>query len=149
MPGHGELIDIPDCDPTDHSVPIEPVPGPRPVWTSRSPEEGPRVWEDRYRPPHLSAALADQLHHVDSDTRSVWLQDGSSIQDEDDRLRAFRSTDDTIRLMIAQALARGWSGLNMRGDEAFLRRAVRLAIEAGLEMAGRDCPSSNDLEQAA
>lgn len=138
VPGHGELIDIPACDPTDHSVPIEPVPGPRPVWTSRSPEEGPRVWEDRYRPPHLSAALADQLHHVDSDTRSVWLRDGSSIQDEDVRLRAFRGTDDTIRLMIAQALARGWSGLNMRGDEAFLRLAARLAVEAGLEMAGRD-----------
>lgn len=136
-PGQGDLIDIPDHDPAEDPM-QEAEPGAVPERGRPTPEAAPRLWADRYRPPYLDAAMARRIRYLDDEMQTVWLEDGSRLEDSDDRLRAFRSTDDTIRLMIAQALARGWSGLNMRGDEAFLRLAARLAVEVGLEMAGRD-----------
>lgn len=136
-PGQGEMINIPDHDPSLGPVP-EAEPGALPDWGRPTPEAAPRLWADRYCPPHLDAAMAGRIRYLDDEMQTVWLEDGSRLEDSDDRLRAIRGTDDTIRLMIAQAQTRGWSGLNMRGDEAFLRRAVRLAFEAGLEIAGRD-----------
>jgi hypothetical protein len=137
VPGQGDLIEIPDHDPAEGPVP-EAEPGAVPDRGRPTPEAAPRLWADRYRPPHLDAAVARRIRYLDDEMQTVWLEDGSRLEDSDDRLSAIRGTDETIRLMIAQALARGWSGLNMRGDEAFLRRAVRLAVEAGMEMAGRD-----------
>lgn len=136
-PGQGDLIDIPDHNPALGPVP-EAEPGTLPDWGRPTPGGAPRLWAERYRPPHLDAAMAGRIRYLDDEMRTVWLEDGSRIEDGDNRLRAIRATDETIRLMIAQARARGWSGLNMRGDETFLRRAARLAFEAGLEMAGRD-----------
>ncbi|MCB5412263.1 hypothetical protein H0485_20025 [Pseudogemmobacter sp. CC-YST710] len=40
--------------------------------------------------------------------------------------------------MIAAALAKGWTGLSIKGEEAFLRVATRIALEEGIEIQGRD-----------
>jgi len=130
-PGYGESVDIPN--PTAEPAAAEgPPPKPKPS------DYKSRLWSDLYGSGSLPDDLHAQLRYVDAEARSVWLQDGSSIKDEGARLRAFRSTDATIHLMIAQAKSKGWSGLSMRGDEAFLRRATRLAYAEGLTIAGRD-----------
>ncbi|MCJ8140126.1 LPD7 domain-containing protein [Falsirhodobacter halotolerans] len=96
------------------------------------------AWQDLYGPKVLSDDLAGLLRYVDSRTRTVWLQDGSCIRDRDTRLVAEDSTTATILVMIAQARAKGWSGLSIRGDELFLREAVRLAVAEGMAVGGRD-----------
>ena len=85
----------------------------------------------------LPEDLIAKLRFVDYRKRRIWLQDGSSVEDQEIRLKAHSRSHDTIRLMIAQAQLKRWSGISVRGDAAFLRNATRLAFAAGIEIAGR------------
>ena len=86
----------------------------------------------------LPEDLIAKLRFVDYRTGRMWLQDGSSIEDLEDRLKAHSRSHDTIRLIIAQARLKRWSGISARGDAAFLREVTRVAFAEGLEIAGRD-----------
>ena len=86
----------------------------------------------------LPEDLIAKLRFVDYRTGRMWLQDGSSIEDQELRLKAHSRSHDTIRLIIAQARLKRWSGISARGDAAFLREVTRVAFAEGLEIAGRD-----------
>ncbi|WP_405402600.1 LPD7 domain-containing protein [Paracoccus sp. Ld10] len=96
------------------------------------------IWQDLYHRGVISDELAGKLRYVDGRTRTVWLQDGSSIRDTGARLTVRERTHDTLRLMFAQATAKGWSRISVRGDEEFLREAARYAVAQGIEIAGRN-----------
>jgi hypothetical protein len=120
--------------------PQQPIPSVEIIAETTDTEEAPRSprnWHARYQPPFITKEDAALIRHIDPETHSIRLNDGSTIIDTETRLAARDQTEATIRLMLDQVRKRGWSGISVRGDEAFLRQATRMAHQAGIDITGR------------
>lgn len=107
-----------------------------PPQPGKSPRPKPR--QPTFDETRLPEYLIAKLRFVDYRTRRIWLHDGSSVEDLEHRLRIRDRNHDAIRLMVAQARLKQWSGISAQGDANFLRAAARLAFAEGIEIAGRD-----------
>lgn len=94
-------------------------------------------------------ALAATVRRVDLEGDAgprVYLNDGSSIADQGERLTVAGAwqgrgqgraepSDAAIVAMVALAKAKGWGSIELQGDERFKERAARAATRAGLAVA--------------
>ncbi|QUS36375.1 LPD7 domain-containing protein [Falsirhodobacter algicola] len=101
----------------------------------RSPQS--RAWERLYGKDTLPKDLRETLMEVDVPDRRIVLTDGAGLHDVGPRIHMTGATEDAVRVVIAQAQAKGWTGLSIRGDEMLLRTAARIAEEAGFPITGR------------
>lgn len=86
----------------------------------------------------FGATLPDDLlmalRWIDRDSRTVRLVDGSAVMDHGDRISATNATDLAIKLMIAEAQAKGWGRIRINGTPEFQRLAVAMTVRAGLDV---------------
>lgn len=80
----------------------------------------------------LPEDLLMALRWVDRNSRTVRLTDGSAVTDHGERISANRPTILAVKLMIAEAQAKGWTSIAVRGSAEFQRMAVAEATQAGL-----------------
>jgi len=72
------------------------------------------------------------LRHVDRNTRTVRLADGAVVIDHGERISSTHTTELAIKLMVAEAHAKGWRRLTVAGSAEFQRLATAEAQRAGL-----------------
>lgn len=96
-----------------------------------------KLWQELYTAPTLPSELEAKLRYVDPKTKSVWLDDKSSIKDMGRKMRGYRTTDATLNLMVLQAKAKGWSGIKISGSEQVLRNATRAAFAQRMTIEGK------------
>jgi hypothetical protein len=82
----------------------------------------------------LSEDLLMALRWIDRDSRTVRLVDGSAVMDHGDRISATNATELAVKLMIAEAQAKGWERIKVNGTPEFQRLAVAMAVRAGLDV---------------
>jgi len=86
----------------------------------------------------FGATLPDELlmalRWIDRDSRTVRLTDGSAVVDHGDRISTSNATELAIKLMIAEAQAKGWERIRINGTPEFQRLAVAMANRAGLNV---------------
>jgi len=80
----------------------------------------------------LPDELLMALRWVDRNSRTVRLTDGSAVTDHGERISANRPTTLAVKLMIAEAQAKGWTSIAVRGSAEFQRQVIAEALRAGL-----------------
>lgn len=75
---------------------------------------------------------------VDVSDRRISLADGAKLHDVGGRINITGATEDAVRVVFAQAQAKGWTELSIRGDEHLLRTAAHVAEETGFPLTGRN-----------
>lgn len=80
----------------------------------------------------LPEELLMALRWVDRSSRTVRLTDGSAVTDHGERISANRPTTLAVKLMIAEAQAKGWTAITINGSAEFQRLAIAEALRAGL-----------------
>ncbi|WP_255465914.1 relaxase/mobilization nuclease domain-containing protein [Salipiger sp. IMCC34102] len=127
--------DCPAC-PTDRPRILRAAPGQVETTLTRSQTFKRTLMERTYVAITLSDDLVRAVRRVDLDgvPPVVTLHDASVIVDEGSRITASASDDDEVqaRLMVAMAVAKGWTECDVAGEPAFLRAVAQAAAEAGL-----------------
>lgn len=86
----------------------------------------------------FGATLPDDLllhlRWVDRASRTVRLTDGAVIVDHGERITASKSTGLAVKLMLAEAQAKGWSSVKISGSAEFQRLAIAEAARLGLSI---------------
>lgn len=95
-------------------------------------------------PPELLKALS----WIDRDRRTVRLIDGSAVIDHGDRISSTRSTELSVRLMLSEAKAKGWSSIRVSGSNEFQRQVVAEAVREGLKISNPELQSLVSRERA-
>lgn len=80
----------------------------------------------------LPEELLMALRWVDRNSRTVRLTDGSAVTDHGERISANRPTTLAVKLMIAEAQAKGWTSIAVRGSAEFQRQVIAEALRTGL-----------------
>ncbi len=90
-----------------------------------------RLWTTLY-----GGTLPDEvlmsLRYVDTASKTVRLTDGAEIRDHGTRLITTRTTEHAVKLMVAEAQAKGWTSITLKGSAEFKRMAAVAAVRAGL-----------------
>lgn len=90
-----------------------------------------RLWTTLY-----GGTLPDEvlmsLRYVDTASKTVRLTDGAEIRDHGTRLTTPRTTEHAVKLMVAEAQAKGWTSITLKGSTEFKRMAAVAAVLAGL-----------------
>ncbi len=97
----------------------------------------------------LPEELFTAIRWIDRDTRTVRLADGAVVIDHGDRISGTRTTDLAVKLMIAEALAKGWTSISINGSVEFKRLALAEAVRAGLTIANPELHPLVQREQTA
>lgn len=96
------------------------------------------AWDDIYGYGTLPSDLKPAIRMIETKPTTIYLKDKSKVQDLGRRITVKGSSEESLRLVIAQAMAKGWTGLSVRGSEEYLRMAARLAGEIGFPIKARD-----------
>ena len=83
----------------------------------------------------LPEELLMALRRIDRNTRTVRLMDGAVVTDHGERISASRTSEMAVKLMIAEAQAKGWKEITVKGSPEFQRLAVIEAVRAGIAVA--------------
>jgi len=97
-----------------------------------------RVWRSLYGSTVPEDILAEIRFIRPGERPSVSLSDGSRVVDHGDRLTCRPATDLSIRLMLAEAQAKGWTSASFQGSPEFRARAGLAFAEAGISLADVD-----------
>lgn len=90
----------------------------------------------------LPDELLMALRRIDRTTRTVRLVDGAVVTDHGERISASKTSQMAVKLMIAEAQAKGWAEITVKGSPEFQRLAVVEAVRAGIAVAS---PELRDL----
>lgn len=80
----------------------------------------------------LPEDLLIALRWIDRNSRTICLTDGAAVTDHGDRITSTRSTHLAAKLMIAEAIAKGWASIHIAGSAEFQQLAIVEALRAGL-----------------
>jgi hypothetical protein len=85
----------------------------------------------------LDEAVAAQIKFVNLSAVPpfVTFQSGGKVVDRGSEITTNVEGDDAIKLMVAMAVAKGWSAVKFTGSPTFVRQAAIIAAEAGLPVA--------------
>jgi hypothetical protein len=72
------------------------------------------------------------LRWIDRARRTIWLRDGSSVVDHGERITATKATSTAVRLMVAEARAKGWRCITLTGSDPFKHLAAEEAAKLGI-----------------
>jgi hypothetical protein len=82
----------------------------------------------------LPEELLMALRRIDRTTRTVRLVDGAVVTDHGERISASKTSAMAVKLMIAEAQAKGWGKITVKGTPEFQRLAVCEAVRAGISV---------------
>ncbi len=82
----------------------------------------------------LPEELLMALRRIDRNTRTVRLIDGAVVTDHGERISASKTSELAVKLMIAEAQAKGWKEITVKGAPEFQRLAICEAVRAGISV---------------
>jgi hypothetical protein len=97
-----------------------------------------QLLEDAYRQA-INDTFLDQIRYIrpSGGSLSIHTKDGGRLQDSGDKVVAYGMSDDmAAERLIEMAMLKGLDSIVLRGSDAFLRRAMAIALQKGLSV----CP---------
>ncbi|MCW2283161.1 type II secretory pathway pseudopilin PulG [Rhodoblastus acidophilus] len=94
----------------------------------------------------LSPELIAALSYVDVRERLVKLTSGGWVRDQGDKMFASGADPRVVAIMVEAAKAKGWRGVRIWGDEAFLREARHQFESAGIAVEVVNPPQVSKIE---